>query len=104
MMGKRGPSLNAITFLALHNLLPILNILLEVYCLGVHYLRFGLTSTLDTFVVAPRQSDLEAQFQLLKRLKRKLKHLFAELHGQFPESAKLVAQIRSNLKGLGNGE
>jgi len=59
---------------------------------------------LDTFVVAPRQSDLEAQFQLLKRLKRKLKHLFAKLQGQFPESAKLVAQIRSNLKGLGNGE
>ena len=103
-MAKRGPGLNAITFLALHNLLPNLNILLGAYCLGVHYLRFGLTSTLVTFVVAPRQIDLESQFQLLKRLKRKLKHLVAKLQGQFPESSKLEAQIRSDLKGLGHGE
>jgi hypothetical protein len=31
-------------------------------------------------------------------------HLVAELQGQFAVSAKLELQIRSNLKGFGNGE
>jgi hypothetical protein len=59
---------------------------------------------LDTFVVAPRQRNLEARFPLLKRLKQKWMHLVVELKGQFEEFAKLEAKIRFNLKGPGNGE